>query len=71
MTKQLTKAQIDALKVYLADYGLNVSVKRQSKPEAPLTAREVCRKSKWYPKECAEHTRKLGAPYSKYMRLTG
>lgn len=70
MTKQLSKAQINTLKVFLADYGVNVSAKRQAKQKAPLTAREVCLKSKWYPKECAEHTRKLGAPYSRYMRLT-
>jgi len=43
MTKQLSKAQIDAIKVELAKVGLTVTVKR-----APRNAGEILAKSKWY-----------------------
>jgi hypothetical protein len=36
MTKQLTQAQIKQLRVYLADYGLNVTVKASKTKEARI-----------------------------------
>jgi hypothetical protein len=36
MTKQLTPAQIKQLRVYLADYGLNVTVKASKSKEARI-----------------------------------
>jgi hypothetical protein len=36
MTKQLTPAQIKQLRVYLADYGLNVTVKVSKSKEARI-----------------------------------
>ena len=36
MTKQLTKDQIRQLRVYLADYGLNVTVKASKTKEARI-----------------------------------
>lgn len=76
MTKQLTKEQISALKVFLADYGVNVSVKKPSK-KALAVAHDAEKMARiqaieaWKPettagKQCkANMLRWLNAPESK------
>lgn len=61
MTQQLTKAQIDAIKVELAKVGLGVSVLRK-----PKTVGDVIKRSKWYKRPSLA---RLGAPYSRSMRF--
>jgi hypothetical protein len=46
MTVTLTKAQIDAIKVELAQYGLDV--RPTPKPRLAKTVAQVLAKSKWY-----------------------
>jgi hypothetical protein len=75
MTKQLTPAQIKELRVFLADYGLNVTPKKASKqderqpwPIGPRVPGKPEIKSKWYrPQTLAA----ISKPYGKSMRLTG
>jgi hypothetical protein len=47
MSIQLSKKQIEALKVELAQYGLKITVARQTKA-ANLTVGQALAKSKWY-----------------------
>lgn len=73
MTTQLTRAQINALKVFLADYGVNVSVKRPSKKvlAAAQDAEKLARIQAieaWKPKNA--EARQTKANMLKWLRAT-
>ena len=75
MTKQLTPAQIKELRVFLADYGLNVTPKKASKqderqpwPIGPRVPGKPKLKSKWYTPSNSNAV--LSKPYGKNMLLT-